>query len=102
MIRRNPVVTVVIPTYNRAPLLARCIRSVLEQTLEQFEVIVVDDGDRIDILYQSDREYISKLGGFENLPSPAYKFGLGRRGPESRPSASEFIEEPGRRPQPAL
>jgi glycosyltransferase involved in cell wall biosynthesis len=39
-----PPVSVVIPTYNRAPLLARSLRSVLGQSYGEFEVIVVDDG----------------------------------------------------------
>ena len=37
-------VAVVIPTYNRAPLLVRAVRSVLDQTGAADEVIVVDDG----------------------------------------------------------
>lgn len=37
-------IAVVIPTYNRAPLLARAIDSVLSQTFAPREVIVVDDG----------------------------------------------------------
>jgi len=38
-----PGVSVVIPTYNRAPLVGRAIQSVLQQTYQGFEVIVVDD-----------------------------------------------------------
>ncbi len=39
-----PMVTVIIPTYNRAHLLGRSIGSVLNQTYSDFELIVVDDG----------------------------------------------------------
>lgn len=38
-----PAVSVVIPTYNRAHLLRRTLESVLQQTLTDFEVLVVDD-----------------------------------------------------------
>jgi glycosyltransferase involved in cell wall biosynthesis len=37
-------VSVVIPTYNRADCLPKTLASILEQTLEPMEVIVVDDG----------------------------------------------------------
>ena len=38
------MLTAVVPTYNRARMLGRALRSVLSQTYESFEVIVVDDG----------------------------------------------------------
>jgi glycosyltransferase involved in cell wall biosynthesis len=40
----GPRVTVVIPTYNRAPLLVEAIESVLRQTYRDLEVVVCDDG----------------------------------------------------------
>lgn len=39
-----PRISVVSPVYNRAGLVERALRSVLAQTLQDFELIVVDDG----------------------------------------------------------
>ncbi len=39
-----PKVSIIIPTYNRAKMLSRAIKSVLNQTFQDFELIIVDDG----------------------------------------------------------
>ena len=39
----RPTVSVIIPTYNRAYLIDRSIQSVLNQTYQDFELIIVDD-----------------------------------------------------------
>jgi len=43
MTKKSPTVSVIIPTYNRAHLVGRAIKSVLEQTYQDFELIVIDD-----------------------------------------------------------
>lgn len=46
--RRIPTVSVVLPTYNRGRTLARAVRSILQQSYEDFELLVVDDGSTDD------------------------------------------------------
>lgn len=43
-INKGPVVSVIIPSYNRAHLIAETLNSILAQTYEYFECIIVDDG----------------------------------------------------------
>ena len=40
----EPQVSVVVPTYNRARDLIRCLDSLVKQTYQEFEVLVCDDG----------------------------------------------------------
>lgn len=42
--RRQPTFSVVMTTYNRAPQLPRVIASVLNQTYQDFEFVILDDG----------------------------------------------------------
>lgn len=42
---KNPLVSVIIPTYKRATMLPRAIDSVLNQTYSEIEVVVVDDNN---------------------------------------------------------
>lgn len=40
----NPTVSIIIPTYNRAHLIGETLESILAQTYENWECIIVDDG----------------------------------------------------------
>ena len=69
-----PMVTVVIPTFNRPKFLTRAIESVLRQTIRNFEVIVIIDGfdpatkDAIEQIHDPRVRYLEltvKVGGAE-------------------------------------
>lgn len=55
-----PLVSVIIPTYDRWPMLREAIGSVLDQSYKEFELVVVDDGSK-DGTAERLREYGSGL-----------------------------------------
>jgi glycosyltransferase involved in cell wall biosynthesis len=74
MFSPTPTISVVIPTYRRADLLVRAIRSALAQTYREIEVIVVIDGpdsctvEAIDAIGDKRLRYVElvdKVGGSE-------------------------------------
>ena len=48
MLHKNPLVTVVLPVYNRSDLVVNALESVLNQTYRPIEFIIVDDGSTDD------------------------------------------------------
>ena len=40
---KKPLVSIIIPTYNRAEFLPRAVQSALDQTYTNIEIIIVDD-----------------------------------------------------------
>lgn len=76
----DKTISVVLPTYNRAHLLKRAVDSVLTQTFQDFELIVVDDGstdntEEVLSSYCEDRIKVIKLA--HNVgPSRARNIGI--------------------------
>src|SRR5882724_2062331 len=58
---KQPKVSVIIPTYNRAHYLGTAVNSVLSQTFSDFELIVVDDGSTDDTMRLVERFHDSRL-----------------------------------------
>ena len=44
----NPLISVIVPIYNIAPYLRKCLDSLKNQTMKQIEVIMIDDGSTDD------------------------------------------------------
>lgn len=57
-----PAVSIVIPTFNRAILLPRAIRSVARQTFNDWEIVLIDDGS-MDDTARIARQYANELKG---------------------------------------
>jgi glycosyltransferase involved in cell wall biosynthesis len=72
----KPFFSVVIPTYNRSDILSRAIDSVLSQTYQKFELIIVDNGSTDDTQqwlydnYQDDRIIYHYQEGSDSPASP--------------------------------
>lgn len=45
---KRPLVSIIVPVYNRGETVARCLDSILEQTWRQIEVILINDGSTDD------------------------------------------------------
>ena len=57
--RMSTKVSIIIPVYNSAAYLPRCLESVTKQSLEQIEIICVDDGST-DSSYEVLKEWAGK------------------------------------------
>jgi glycosyltransferase involved in cell wall biosynthesis len=68
----NPVVSIIIPSFNRASLIIETLNSVLEQTYSHWECIIVDDGSQ-DETVAILQEFCLKDLRFQNYNRPLGK-----------------------------
>ncbi len=75
---KSPAVSVIIATYNRADLLRQTVESVLKQTFQDFELIVVDDGstDDTEEVLKSYRDRLRYIRQENRGPSAARNLGI--------------------------
>lgn len=73
----TPKVSVIIPIYNVEPYLPECLESLLKQTLEDIEIICIDDGST-DGSFQVTKEYQKRDGRIKVLQQPNYGAGTAR------------------------
>lgn len=62
----NPLVSIIVPCYKQAEFLNEALQSVLEQTYQNWECIIVNDGSP-DITYEIAQEWLKKDSRFKYL-----------------------------------
>lgn len=87
--KKLPLVSIIIPTYNRVDYLLECLESIRNQTHKNIEVIIVSDGgtdsseNAVNSLDDA-RIFWYNLNVNKGRPAPARNFGLGK-------ASGEFI-----------
>lgn len=72
MINRQPLVSIILPTFNREKLIKKSIGSVLSQTYKNFELVIIDDFStdntpKILFQYQRDDQRIKVIRNEKNI-----------------------------------
>lgn len=84
---KNPFISIIVPCYNQAQFLSECLESVLDQSFQEWECIIVDDGSP-DNTEEVAREWCEKDRRFKYLkksnggPSSARNAGIAIAGGE--------------------
>ncbi|NHN61421.1 MULTISPECIES: glycosyltransferase family 2 protein [Halorussus] len=88
---QSPVVSVVIPTYNRAHRLADAIETVADQTYDPIELVVVDDCSEVPVADQLDDDYARHFDKFEVLRHDENRGGAAARNTGMREATGDYI-----------
>jgi len=77
----DTLISIILPTYNRAQFLPRALDSVFAQTYENWELILIDDGstdETVEVLKQYDVSRITYIYQENGGVSSARNYGIGR------------------------
>lgn len=87
----NPLISIIIPTYNRAHLISETLDSIISQTYTNWECIVVDDGSTDGTCYLID-EYVKHDIRFKYLINERTKGAQGARNVGLLNAKGEYIQ----------
>ena len=85
----SPSVTVYIPTYNRPAMLKRAVLSVLAQTHNNIEILVVDDSSSIE--NQAEMRKLAEQLGFSVITNENSKGACGARNTAIKYASGDYI-----------
>lgn len=90
-IMEQPLVSVVLPTWNRAEYLPRAMDSVLAQSYERLELIVVDDGST-----DQTRQVVEAMkdGRIRYMRTPSNRGVSSARNAGIRRARGEYVRQP--------
>ena len=63
---KDPLITIILPTFNRKPYLRFCIQSVISQTFSDWELMIVDDGSN-DGSWEVIQSYIDQYPNIQGI-----------------------------------
>ena len=70
---KNPLLSIIVPVYNTEKYLSRCLETILNQSMNDYEVIIINDAspDNSDAIIQN------RIGGLKNVKYCALKNNIG-------------------------
>lgn len=63
-------VSIVVPIYNKEATLKRCVKSILAQTFEDFELLLVDDGstdNSLNLCHELEKKTVAYLFSLKRM-----------------------------------
>ncbi|WP_435181727.1 glycosyltransferase family 2 protein [Halorussus sp. AFM4] len=88
---QSPVVSVVIPTYNRADRLADAVGTVAEQTYDPIELVVVDDYSDVPVADHLDDDVADRFAAFEVIRHDENRGGAAARNTGMRAATGDYV-----------